>query len=118
MLSPGAPLFRRGGHLFMVAAAIFVGIAGAIGAVLFRLLIRTIQAIAFGGSGGIDHLLAEGLLAEAGDPLAMAGELREDRRDAGGALEAGAMQQSPGDWGFATDVDTIEFQTQHVDVVG
>jgi CIC family chloride channel protein len=71
-LSPGAPLFRRGGHLFMVAAAIFVGIAGALGAVAFRLLIRTIQALAFGGTEGIAPLLEEGLLAEASDPLSVA----------------------------------------------
>lgn len=54
----------------MVAAAIAVGLAGAAGAVLFRLLIRTVQAIAFGGVGGLEVLVEEGLAAEATDPLA------------------------------------------------
>ncbi len=71
MFSPGAPLFSRGGHLFMVAAATFVGLAGAIGAVAFRLLIRTVQASFFGGSEGVAEMLEEGLLAEASDPLHM-----------------------------------------------
>ncbi len=71
MLLPGAPLFRRGGHLFMVAAAIFVGLAGAFGAVAFRLLIRTVQAFAFGGGEGLSDLVREGLLAEASDPMGM-----------------------------------------------
>jgi CIC family chloride channel protein len=69
MFSPGAPLFRRGGHLFMVAAAIFVGLAGAIGAVAFRLLIRTVQGIAFGGAEGLVAVADEGLFAEASDPM-------------------------------------------------
>ena len=68
-LSPGAPIFRRGGHLFMVAAAIFVGVAGALGAVAFRLLIRTVQAVAFDGTDGIAALLEEGLTAETRDPV-------------------------------------------------
>lgn len=54
----------------MVAAAIAVGLAGALGAVLFRLLIRTVQAIAFGGMDGLQVMASEGLLAEAHDPLA------------------------------------------------
>ncbi len=66
-------LFEKGGHLYMVVAAVFTGIMGAIGAVLFRLLIRTVQALAFEGpSEGIPNLLAEGLAAEASDPLAVA----------------------------------------------
>ena len=69
MFSPGAPLFRRGGHLFMVVAAIFVGLAGAIGAVAFRLLIRTVQAAAFDGAEGLAELTEQGLLAEASDPM-------------------------------------------------
>ena len=44
MFSPGDPLFRRGGHLYMVGAAIFVGLVGAMGAVAFRLMIRGVQA--------------------------------------------------------------------------
>jgi CIC family chloride channel protein len=54
----------------MVAAAIAVGLAGAAGAVLFRLLIRAVQAVAFGGIDGLSVLASEGLLAEAHDPLA------------------------------------------------
>jgi CIC family chloride channel protein len=53
----------------MVAAAIFVGLAGAFGAVAFRLLIRTVQAFAFGGGDGLSEMVDEGLLAEAGDPM-------------------------------------------------
>ncbi|MEE2674874.1 MAG: chloride channel protein [Myxococcota bacterium] len=69
MFSPGAPLFRRGGHLFMVVAAVFVGLAGATGAVAFRLLIRTVQAVAFDGGEGLAELAEQGLLAEASDPM-------------------------------------------------
>jgi len=72
LFSPGAPLFRRGGHLFMVAAAIFVGLGGASAAVAFRLLIRTVQATFFGGAEGLAEMLDEGLLAEASDPLHLA----------------------------------------------
>jgi CIC family chloride channel protein len=75
MFSSGAPLFRRGGHLFMVVAAIFVGLAGAFGAVAFRLLIRTVQAFAFAGPDGLSQLAQEGLLAEAGDPMREAVDL-------------------------------------------
>ena len=75
MVSPGAPLFRRGGHLFMVVAAIFVGLAGASGAVAFRLLIRAVQATAFGGAEGLAELAEEGLLAEASDPMGVVGDL-------------------------------------------
>jgi CIC family chloride channel protein len=59
----------------MVAAAIFVGLAGAFGAVVFRLMIRGVQAVAFGGSEGLAELAEEGLLAEASDPLHMAESL-------------------------------------------
>ena len=65
-------VLQRGGHLYMVAAAVAVGLAGAAGAVLFRLMIRTVQAIAFGGADGISELVSEGLLAEANDPLLIA----------------------------------------------
>lgn len=54
----------------MVGAAIAVGLAGALGAVLFRLLIRIVQAIAFGGVDGLSVLASEGIAAEAHDPLA------------------------------------------------
>ncbi len=59
----------------MVIAAVVVGLAGAAGAVSFRLLIRFIQAIAFGGPDGLEHFLHEGLLAEPHDPLAQAIDL-------------------------------------------
>ncbi len=69
-------LFEKGGHLYMVVAAVFTGVMGAIGAVAFRLLIRFVQAIAFEGPAtGIENLLDEGLTAEASDPLAVAEHL-------------------------------------------
>lgn len=75
MLAPGSPIFQRGGHLFMVVTAVFVGLAGASAAVAFRLLIRIVQGTAFGGAEGLAMLAEEGLLAEAGDPLRMAVDL-------------------------------------------
>ncbi|MCP5040533.1 MAG: chloride channel protein, partial [bacterium] len=54
----------------MVAAAVAVGLAGAVGAVVFRLLIRAVQALTFGGLEGLGALAGEGLAAEAHDPLA------------------------------------------------
>lgn len=68
-------ILERGGHLFMVVAAVFVGLAGALGAVLFRLLIRFVQATAFEGGEGISALLEEGLAAEAKDPLEAARQI-------------------------------------------
>ncbi|MCS5636964.1 MAG: chloride channel protein [Myxococcota bacterium] len=62
-------IFQHGGHLFMVIAAIFTGLAGALGAVLFRLMIRAVQAVAWGGVEGFDSMLSAGLLAEPEDPL-------------------------------------------------
>jgi CIC family chloride channel protein len=59
----------------MVATAIFVGLAGAISAVAFRLMIRTVQAVAFDGREGLSALAEEGLLAEASDPMSMVGDL-------------------------------------------
>jgi len=59
---------RRGGQLFMVMVAIACGIAGAFGAVVFRLLIRLFQGLFFGGLEGVSAVLDEGLLADAGDP--------------------------------------------------
>jgi CIC family chloride channel protein len=55
----------------MVVAAVFVGLAGAVGAVAFRLMIRTVQAAAFGGPEALSHLAADGLMAEPGDPMRM-----------------------------------------------
>ncbi len=62
-------IFQRGGHLFMVVAAVFTGLAGALGAVLFRLMIRGVQAAAWGGAEGVSHMLETGLLAEPEDPV-------------------------------------------------
>jgi CIC family chloride channel protein len=73
--SNSGELFDRGGHLFMVGAAILVGLAGALGAVLFRLLIRSVQAIAFEGPDALGALIDEGIAAEASDPLEAAREL-------------------------------------------
>lgn len=42
---------------------------GAIGAVLFRLMIRSVTAVAFEGADGFATLAEEGILAEASDPL-------------------------------------------------
>ena len=63
---------RTTGHLFMVLVAMAVGLCGAVGAVVFRLLIRLVQATAFEGIDGLERLYDEGLLAEATDPLAAA----------------------------------------------
>jgi CIC family chloride channel protein len=57
----------------MVLAAVATGLAGAAGAVVFRLMIRSVQAGAWGT--GFGEILQEGLLAEAGDPLERAREL-------------------------------------------
>lgn len=78
MTDPGADrsqLFERGGHLFMVVAAIFTGLAGALGAVLFRLMIRAVQAGAWGGIEGIQEMVDTGLLAEPEDPIEAARQL-------------------------------------------
>lgn len=64
--------WRRGGHLFMVLVAIACGLAGAFGAVVFRLLIRLFQGLFFEGWEGVLGVLEEGLLADAGDPREVA----------------------------------------------
>ncbi len=56
----------------MVLLAVGCGLAGALGAVLFRFMIRFVQAAFFEGAAGLESLFEEGLLAEAGDPLAVA----------------------------------------------
>jgi CIC family chloride channel protein len=66
---------RSTGHLWMVMIAIACGLAGALGAVIFRLLIRSVQALFFEGPAGFETLIEEGLLAEAQDPLAAAHHL-------------------------------------------
>ncbi|MCH7868729.1 MAG: chloride channel protein [Myxococcales bacterium] len=63
-------MLEKGGHLHMVLAAIAVGLAGAAGAVIFRFMIRAVQAVAFGGMDGLSLLAEEGFAAEAHDPLA------------------------------------------------
>lgn len=65
-------MLEKGGHLNMVLAAIAVGLAGAAGAVVFRFMIRAVQAFAFGGMEGLSTLADEGFAAEAHDPLAQA----------------------------------------------
>ena len=68
-------LLERGGHLYMVVCAIFVGLAGAIGAVLFRLMIRVIQGFAFEGLDGVVAVFEEGMAAETRDPLEVARQM-------------------------------------------
>ena len=63
------------GQLYMVLIATGCGLAGALGAVIFRFMIRFVQAGAFEGLDGIHELFAEGFLAEAQDPLAVASQL-------------------------------------------
>ena len=63
---------RSTGHLFMVSVGVACGVAGALGAVAFRFLIRFIQAVFFEGLAGVQGLFEEGLLAETHDPLAIA----------------------------------------------
>jgi chloride channel protein, CIC family len=53
----------------MVVAAVFVGLAGALGAVLFRALIRAVQGFAFDGTEGLAAVFEEGIAAETRDPL-------------------------------------------------
>jgi CIC family chloride channel protein len=59
----------------MVVAAIFTGLAGALGAVVFRLMIRGVQAIFWGGAEGVSEMLERGLLAEPEDPVLIAGQV-------------------------------------------
>ena len=59
----------------MVFVAVACGLAGAFSAVVFRLMIRFVQAVFFHGTEGISALMAEGLLADPGDPLHLARDL-------------------------------------------
>ncbi|MCH8889877.1 MAG: hypothetical protein IH827_02170, partial [Myxococcales bacterium] len=59
----------------MVLVAMACGLAGASGAIVFRLMIRFCQAAFFGGPDGVVDVVQEGLLAEAGDPLQIASSL-------------------------------------------
>jgi CIC family chloride channel protein len=70
--SLGTVGWRRGGQLFTVLIAIACGLAGAFGAVVFRLLIRLFQGAFFGGAEGVVDVVEEGLLVEAGDPRSIA----------------------------------------------
>lgn len=54
----------------MVMVAVACGLAGALGAVVFRFMIRFVQALFFEGPAGLTALFEEGVLAEAQDPLA------------------------------------------------
>ncbi len=58
-----------------MALAVACGLAGAAGAVTFRILIRFAQAIFFGGADGFVQFFHESLLAEAHDPLQAAQQL-------------------------------------------
>jgi CIC family chloride channel protein len=60
------------GHLLMVSVAVACGLAGGLGAVVFRLMIRVVQATFFGGVAGLRSLVADGLLADVHDPLSVA----------------------------------------------
>ena len=75
----GSAQWRRGGHLFSVGVAIACGLAGAAGAVIFRLLIRLFQGAFFEGAEGVTEVLEEGLLAEAVDPREIARALSWQR---------------------------------------
>ena len=66
---------RSTGHLFMVTIAVVVGLAGAAGAIVFRFLIRFIQASFFEGTEGVVGIFEADVLAEASDPLNLAERL-------------------------------------------
>jgi CIC family chloride channel protein len=59
----------------MVLVAIGCGLAGASGAVVFRLMIRVAQAVFFSGYEGVADVIDQGWIAEAGDPLRVASTL-------------------------------------------
>ncbi len=63
---------RTTGHLLMVAVAVACGITGALGAVIFRFMIRFVQTAFFEGASGIESLFDGDLLGEGHDPLAIA----------------------------------------------
>ena len=60
---------RTTGHLMMVAVAVSCGIAGALGAVVFRFMIRFVQVAFFEGAPGIETLFEGGALGCATDCL-------------------------------------------------
>ncbi len=59
----------------MVTIAVAVGLAGAAGAIVFRFLIRLIQASFFEGTEGVVGIFEADVLAEASDPLNLAERL-------------------------------------------
>lgn len=56
----------------MILVAVACGVAGAAGAVVFRLLIRLFQGLFFEGAEGAEAVIDAGLFAEPQDPLAVA----------------------------------------------
>jgi len=85
----------------MVAIAVACGLAGAAGAVMFRFMIRFVQAGFFEGLDGLEQLFDEGLLAEAHDPLHVAQQLAWQWRLAIPA--AGGLIVGPLIWYFARE---------------
>ncbi len=67
-------------HLFTVLVAIGCGLAGAVGAVLFRFLIQVFQESFFGSAAFWNGLLAGQLVLGAEDPLALGASLPAWRR--------------------------------------
>ena len=63
---------RTTGHLLMVSVAVACGITGALGAVVFRFMIRLVQTAFFEGASGIESLFDGDLLGEGHNPLASA----------------------------------------------
>jgi CIC family chloride channel protein len=63
---------RFSGHLFMVLVAVVCGVAGAFGAIAFRLLIHVFQDAFFGGFEALSGLLEGGSFLTGDDPLATA----------------------------------------------
>jgi CIC family chloride channel protein len=85
----------------MVFVAVACGLAGAFSAVVFRLMIRFVQAVFFHGTEGISALMAEGLLADPGDPLHLARDLSWQWRLAIPTL--GGLLVGPLIWFFARE---------------
>lgn len=59
----------------MVLVAVACGIGGAFAAIVFRILIRLSTGAFFGGPAGVQGVFAEGWIADAHDPLAVARNL-------------------------------------------
>ncbi|MFQ5699439.1 MAG: chloride channel protein [Myxococcota bacterium] len=68
----GIRKLRTDGYLFMVSVAILIGLAGAAGAIVFRILIRVFGGAFFRGSAGIAEFLDAGFFADPRDPLDIA----------------------------------------------